>query len=85
MKLNAIYPAVYEEFQRLSRFNLITHDHHLLHNHSQLSIPCLTELLNEIRARIAFKLNQLNCKPKLFNKPETLTDWLNCEVKNLGK
>jgi len=83
MKLNAIYPSAYEEFQKLSRFNLCNHDHHLLHNHNQLSIPCLSELLNEIRARIAFKLNQVNCKPKLFAKPETLTDWLTCEVRNL--
>lgn len=81
--MNAIYPAVYDEFKRLSKFNLMNHDHHLLHNHSQLSIPCLTELLNEIRARIAFKLNQVNYKPKLFAKPETLTDWLTCEVRNL--
>ena len=82
-KLNAIYPNAYEEFQRLSRFNLINHDHHLLHNHNQPSIPCLSEFLNEIRARIAFKLNQVNYKPKLFAKPETLTDWLTCEVRNL--
>lgn len=83
MKLNAIYPHAYDEFQRLSKFNLMNHEHHLLHDHTQPSIPCLTELLNEIRARIAFKLNQVNCKPKLFAKPETLTDWLTCEVKNL--
>lgn len=82
-KLHAIYPNAYEEFQRLSRFNLINHDHHLLHNHNQPSIPCLSEFLNEIRARIAFKLNQVNYKPKLFAKPETLTDWLTCEVRNL--
>lgn len=59
---------------------------HLLHTHNQASIPCLSELMDEMRARVAFKLNRLDNghqRPTVFGKPETLTDWLTSEVRDL--
>jgi hypothetical protein len=86
ISLRSMHPQAYERFGTLSAAAQMQTqaEPHLMHTHNQASIPCLSELLDEMRARVAFKLNRLdNRRPTVFGKPETLTDWLTSEVRDL--
>ena len=86
LELRYSHPKAYERFCAFTSAGHIQGQAlpHLQHSHHQASIPSLSELLDEMRARIAFKLNRLdNRRTAVFGKPETLTDWLTSEVRDL--